>query len=55
MEQENKAEQSCAPKSTIRRLESRRFFEGDSEVIILHGEGEYRLRVTKSNKLILTK
>jgi hemin uptake protein HemP len=30
-------------------------FEGHSEIIIAHRGEEYRLRVTKSGKLILTK
>lgn len=29
--------------------------KGQTEAIILHAGGEYRLRLTKNNKLILTK
>ena len=39
----------------LRRVESARLFESRREVIIVHRDQEYRLRITKSNKLILTK
>ncbi|MBN8919843.1 MAG: hemin uptake protein HemP [Rhizobiales bacterium] len=37
------------------RLESRDLFVGTREIIIVHGEDHYRLRLTAQNKLILTK
>lgn len=37
------------------RIESRTLFRGGREAIILHDGAEYRLRLTASGKLILTK
>lgn len=37
------------------RIESRRLFQGNSEIVIVHHEEEYSLRITKNGKLILTK
>jgi len=34
---------------------SNELFEGENEVIILHNEGRYRLRITRQDKLILNK
>jgi hemin uptake protein HemP len=39
----------------VRRVESVALFERGREVIILHHGQEYRLRITKLDKLILTK
>lgn len=36
-------------------LDSRALFAGGSEVVIAHGAELYRLRLTRQNKLILTK
>lgn len=36
-------------------VRSDELLRGSREVVILHGDEEYRLRVTKSGKLILTK
>lgn len=41
--------------SHVRRLESTTLFEHGREVVIVHHDQEYRLRITKSGKLILTK
>lgn len=41
--------------SHVRRLESTTLFERGREVVIVHHGQEYRLRITKSDKLILTK
>jgi hemin uptake protein HemP len=38
-----------------RRVESGTIFQVDREVVIVHHGQEYRLRITKSGKLILTK
>jgi hemin uptake protein HemP len=37
------------------RLSSRELFRGQREIVILHGGHEYRLRITRTDKLILTK
>ncbi|WP_249133696.1 MULTISPECIES: hemin uptake protein HemP [unclassified Bradyrhizobium] len=37
------------------RLDSRELFATEREIIIAHGEENYRLRLTSQNKLILTK
>jgi hemin uptake protein HemP len=39
----------------IRRLFSSMLFRGDREVVIVHNREEYRLRITRADKLILTK
>lgn len=45
---------SVAPLPT-RSVESVDLLQGDRELLIRHGTGTYRLRVTASEKLILTK
>jgi len=37
------------------RLDSSDLFVATREIIIRHGDGQYRLRLTSQNKLILTK
>lgn len=37
------------------RLDSRELFRGGNEVLIVHKGEEYRLRITRNEKLILTK
>ena len=37
------------------RIESQRLFQGNSEIVIVHHNEEYSLRITKNGKLILTK
>ena len=37
------------------RIDSRELFSTEREIIIAHGEENYRLRLTSQNKLILTK
>lgn len=55
------SEQSFSGKTSIRRalparmLQSDWLFDGELEVIIVHGEAQYRLRITRAGKLILTK
>lgn len=52
----NQAEAKLAGKSAGGQLlDSRALFAGSSEVVIAHGEETYRLRLTRQNKLILTK
>jgi len=36
-------------------LKSTDLFQGGKEVVIRHGDDEYRLRITRAGKLILTK
>ncbi len=38
-----------------RRIQSRELFEDGKEVVIEHANQAYRLRITRQNKLILTK
>ena len=38
-----------------RHIDSVALFRGHGEIVILHDGQEYRLRITKANKLILTK
>jgi len=39
----------------VRRMRSRTLFNQHNEVVIEHAGQEYRLRITRQNKLILTK
>lgn len=56
LNEKNNAESSRVPsRRPIRHIKSETLFEGQVEVIIDHREEEYRLRLTKSDKLILTK
>ena len=41
--------------ATERQLASAALFQGRREVIIVHHGQEYRLRITRADKLILTK
>jgi len=41
--------------AAVRRVESVLLFQRGREVVIVHRGQEYRLRITKSDKLILTK
>jgi hemin uptake protein HemP len=46
----------CAGEAVApRRVHSTALFRGDREVVIVHGSQQYRLRITKADKLILTK
>jgi len=38
-----------------RAVDSAALFAGARELVIRHGESEYRLRITRADKLILTK
>lgn len=38
-----------------RRVPAADLFRGGREIVILHANGEYRLRITRNDKLILTK
>ena len=41
--------------STVRHIRSNDLFEKDREIVIEHHGVHYRLRLTRANKLILTK
>lgn len=43
------------PAATPARLDSRELLRGAREIVIRHGNQEYRLRHTQNDKLILTK
>ncbi len=49
------APEEPAARKGKRRLTSEALFEGSNEVVIVHAGEEYRLRITKNAKLILTK
>jgi hemin uptake protein HemP len=54
----NAGNQLAAARSVVmsgNRLDSRDLFTTEREIIIAHGEENYRLRLTSQNKLILTK
>ena len=44
-----------AAPSRARAITSHELFRGAREVIIIHREEEYRLRITRQGKMILTK
>jgi len=47
---------ACSEKEQqVRRLHSQDLFKHHKEVVIEHAGQEYRLRITRQNKLILTK
>jgi hemin uptake protein HemP len=49
---------SAATRSVVvsgNRIDSRELFSTEREIIIGHGDENYRLRLTSQNKLILTK
>lgn len=48
-------EPAPAPASGRRKIKSADLFQGDRELVILHYGHEYVLRITRKEKLILTK
>ena len=44
-----------APVQVVARVASSDLFRGGREIVILHRGQEYRLHITKADKLILTK
>jgi hemin uptake protein HemP len=44
-----------APSIKKLRIDSDHLFQGNSEIVIVHQEEEYNLRITRNGKLILTK
>jgi len=55
MEPQIRPEQHQTPMPGKPRLRSAVLLQGHREVIIEHGEEEYRLRLTSQGKLLLTK
>lgn len=51
----NRAQAKLAIRHTAQALDSCVLFAGNSEIVITHGEEIYRLRLTRQNRLILTK
>ena len=46
---------TSAPRFPTPRVDSLRLLAGGRELVIQHGAEEYRLRLTRNDKLILTK
>jgi hemin uptake protein HemP len=55
MEATGPAAPGCAAPVGELRIASAQLFQGRRDVVILHRGQEYRLRITKADKLILTK
>jgi hemin uptake protein HemP len=45
---------SSGPAFAIPRITARELLAGHNEIVITHGDREYRLRITQNGKLILT-
>jgi hemin uptake protein HemP len=43
------------PLSKKQRIKSSSLFQGEREIVIVHQDKEYSLRITRNGKLILTK
>lgn len=52
---ETRATGESSGSSGKRRVDSEALFGGGREILIVHGKEEYRLRITSTGKLILTK
>ena len=48
-------EESLRSPSTLREVNSSNLLQGETEILIRHGDEVYRLRLTKNGKLILQK
>lgn len=51
----NKVQAKLATGAAVQPLDTGVLFAGNSEIVIAHGAEIYRLRLTRQNKLILTK
>ena len=51
----NKTPSESASSVTVREITSASLLQGEKEVLILHGEEVYRLKLTRNGKLILQK
>jgi hemin uptake protein HemP len=52
---ERATEAAAEPRQPVRAVESSALFAGGRELVIRHAGSEYRLRITRTDKLILTK
>lgn len=50
-----KASTAVSPNAAARRISSQTLLKGDRELVIQHQGNEYHLRLTRNDKLILTK
>ena len=55
LDESPRVESAARPLSSASCLSSASLFRGQREIVILHHGQEYRLRITKADKLILTK
>ena len=46
---------ALAPGASVRRISSQSLLQGERELVIQHQGNEYHLRLTRNDKLILTK
>jgi hemin uptake protein HemP len=46
---------AAAPDAAVRRISSQSLLNGERELVIQHQGNEYHLRLTRNDKLILTK
>ena len=51
----NKTQSESASSVTVREITSASLLQGEKEVLILHEEEVYRLKLTRNGKLILQK
>ena len=52
---EARSETALPPRRTLQRVDSQRLLGGGRELVIDHAGQEYHLRLTRNDKLILTK
>jgi hemin uptake protein HemP len=52
---ERAIEAAAEPRLPVRAVDSAALFAGGREIVIRHAGSEYRLRITRTDKLILTK
>jgi len=52
---QSKAQPTHSKEQQVRQLHSQDLFKHHKEVVIEHAGQDYRLRITRQNKLILTK
>ena len=52
---ERDTDAAAEPRERARAVDSAALFAGSREIVIRHAGSEYRLRITRTDKLILTK
>jgi hemin uptake protein HemP len=52
---EDKAVSKTHAQNRMKRWTSQELFAGERELLIMHADSEYRLRLTSQGKLVLTK